>query len=173
MKPKSKPVATITSNDVATTSSSPIIESANKKKNKKKKGAAMKEASENDKPQEKTTELPAIQFLKSRNAPSKKVSAAGSSPSQPKSIKRKFDNGNAATKSASQQNAKKMKFNNKNDKKTQSKSNDLSENRLKAFGINPKKFKNKIKYGGGKSQQSGQRSNGDSKKNFNKKKSNS
>lgn len=51
--------------------------------------------------------------------------------------------------------AKKMKFNkNQNQKKLngQPPSNELSENRLKAFGINPKKFKNKIKYGGGDQQ---------------------
>lgn len=44
-----------------------------------------------------------------------------------------------------------MKFNkNKKGKQgnSQDKSNNLSDNRLKAFGINPKKFKNKQKYGG-------------------------
>jgi protein KRI1 len=62
-------------------------------------------------------------------------------------------------------NHKKMKFNKNGGKKfnnNQAASNELSENRLKAFGINPKKFKNKIKYNkndGGKNAQNGHQQN--------------
>lgn len=61
-----------------------------------------------------------------------------------------------------------MKFDhNKNAKKTNvpAPNSELSENRLKAFGINPKKFKNKIKYGA-KNQQNNQQN----RKGFNSKK---
>lgn len=56
--------------------------------------------------------------------------------------KRKF-NENDKKSLPGPKNVKIMKFNNK----PQGASNEQSENRLKAFGINPKKFKNKIKYG--------------------------
>lgn len=87
--------------------------------------------------------------------------------------KRKLDDDSANP----SQNAKKIKFNkNPNQKKftartpSQPSSNELSENRLKAFGINPKKFKNKIKYGGGGDQQKDSKKSQKSfKKPFNKK----
>lgn len=76
-------------------------------------------------------------------------------PLAPKSNKRKFPDEGSTTNTSGHQNQKKMKFNqNGNFKKTNKDSNELSENRLKAFGINPKKFKNKLKYNN-KNQQAG------------------
>lgn len=78
--------------------------------------------------------------------------------SEPKQMKRKLETSPAVPK-----NAKKMKFNKNKDKKLNNDKktangqpkNDLSDNRLKAFGINPKKFKNKIKYNGKNNTQGG------------------
>ena len=86
-------------------------------------------------------------------------------PLAPKSNKRKLPDEGSATNTSGHQKQKKMKFNqNGNFKKTNKDSNELSENRLKAFGINPKKFKNKLKYNN-KNQQAGHH-----KKSFQKKK---
>lgn len=89
--------------------------------------------------------------------------------SVPNANKRKLTNqGDSST--SSPQNPKKMKLNQKGNFKkaiNQSNSNELSEGRLKAFGINPKKFKNKLKYSGKKQQGSHQTNN---KKPFQKKK---
>lgn len=69
---------------------------------------------------------------------------------KPKSLKRKLDQDTKLVPSKNQ------KFNKlKGDRKSskgEAVTNELSENRLKAFGINPKKFKNKIKYGGRRNQ---------------------
>jgi len=76
-------------------------------------------------------------------------------PLAPKSNKRKFTEDDEST--SVTQNLKKRKFNEGGKfKKNQKESNstELSDNRLKAFGINPKKFKNKLKYNG-KNQQNG------------------
>ena len=65
--------------------------------------------------------------------------------------KRKFNEFGSKT---TPNNSKKMKFNKSITKPAPS--NELSENRLKAFGINPKKFKNKIKYANNNQQQGAQ-----------------
>lgn len=70
----------------------------------------------------------------------------------PKSNKRKFTDEDDISSKSSPHNSKKMKLkqkrnSHKKNNKLESNSNELSENRLKAFGINPKKFKNKLKYG--------------------------
>lgn len=72
-------------------------------------------------------------------------------PLAPKSNKRK--NEEATGPASGVQNSKKMKFQKQKNHKAQPATNELSENRLKAFGINPKKFKNKIKYGNKDQQQ--------------------
>lgn len=63
-------------------------------------------------------------------------------PSQKKNKRKLAD----TSEEASQPQAKKNKSNKQQPSKSQHPC-ELSENRLKAFGINPKKFKNKIKYG--------------------------
>jgi protein KRI1 len=95
-------------------------------------------------------------------APENPKQTSKSPVAQQKSNKRKFIGDEKP-----QNNAKKVKFN-KNARKNDS--SDISENRLKAFGINPKKFKNKLKYGGGRSNQNGQQKNRNNAKPFNKKK---
>lgn len=76
-------------------------------------------------------------------------------PFVPKSNKRKLTDEGSTTNTSGPSNQKKMKSNqNGNFKKTNREPNELSENRLKAFGINPKKFKNKLKYNN-KNQQAG------------------
>jgi len=63
---------------------------------------------------------------------------------QRKPNKRKFPEDDASK--ATHKKSKKMKLKHENINKNQSTLNDISENRLKAFGINPKKFNNKLKY---------------------------
>lgn len=92
-----------------------------------------------------------------------------SSSSTLSTTKRKLETETTSKPSQDQQSAKKMKFNKqKNFKKPDKKpaTNEISENRLKAFGINPKKYNNKIKYNG-KNNQTSQDGN---KKSFTKKK---
>jgi protein KRI1 len=156
---KAKPEATVTS-QTADVPAPVNGESTGKKKKKKKKNNKSSDDSKTSEVQTDANETAASpgKFVKAPETP-KQTSKSPSA--QQKSNKRKF-NGDEKP-----HNAKKMKFN-KNAKKNDS--NDISENRLKAFGINPKKFKNKLKYGAGRSNQNGQQKNHKNAKPFNKKK---
>lgn len=103
------------------------------------------------------------------------VNPAGKQPENSKipqsnSAKRKLNDAEA-TSMESNKYVKKRKFDNQ--PKNSAKSNDLTDNRLKAFGINPKKFKNKIKYNHKSQPGSAGSAHKTNKKNFKKKKTNS
>lgn len=138
----------MTSQSAETASSTANNEGAKKKKKKKNKKVSVQNGEASTKPTE-------VEKILTTSSPGKFVKAVDKpqqtkSPSNQKSNKRKFNDDDKKS-SPGQQNAKKMKFNKNGNKKFNNKepSTELSENRLKAFGINPKKFKNKIKYGGG------------------------
>ena len=173
LETKAKPVETVTSQSAEALVST---ENSNKKKKKKKNKQT---AVENE--EKSTAEQLEVKEIKTTSSPGKFVKAPESNvkaqkttkppAAQQKPNKRKFNEDKNA--SPGHNNAKKMKFNNKKFNKN-APSTDISENRLKAFGINPKKFKNKLKYGPGKNNnQNGHQKSHKNEKPFHKKKTQS
>lgn len=165
---KAKPEETVTSQTVETSVST---ENSNKKKKKKKNKQTVVESKEKLEVKEPKIVSSPGKFVKAPESNGKLQATSKPPAAQQKPIKRKFN----ADKNSSpgQNNAKKMKFNNKKFNK-QGPTTDISENRLKAFGINPKKFKNKLKYGPGKNNnQNGHQKSHKNEKPFHKKKTQS
>jgi protein KRI1 len=148
---KPKPAETVTSQTAISsqTAETSNIEPTNKKKKKKNKKVSEQNGgtSANEAEAIKTESAASPgKFVKAAEN-TEKMSSSNTKATNQKTNKRKFNDDD--NKKSGPNNHKKMKFNKNGGKKfnnNQAASNELSENRLKAFGINPKKFKNKIKY---------------------------
>lgn len=145
-KIEAKPESTKVKTETVTSST---IESSKQKKKKK------KQKSQNQNGSSTNTSLNVTVNSEKTISVKTETSQQESTIAKPKSLKRKLDQDTKLVPSKNQ-NVKKQKFNKlKGDRKSskgEAVTNELSENRLKAFGINPKKFKNKIKYGGRRNQ---------------------
>ncbi|XP_001659705.2 protein KRI1 homolog [Aedes aegypti] len=171
---KQKKVNTITKlDDEETTNTAETTPTESKKKKKKKKKQMVPEESKTE--EETKTVLETVEINQEHKKSKKKskkpenleeqseiiVESTEETPSveEKKSKKRKRENDELQTaeESIPHPGKKPKKFNNERKKghfdKSQQAPSNVTDSRLRAFGINPKKFHNKLKYGGNQSQQ--------------------